>query len=87
MEAPAWWAFPPSFTLQPVADTRAKQVASWGDFVVGHCRWAAPRPPSPAPPPPPPLPHPPAAPRLRLREPNSPGTSPQQTPPPGGARR
>jgi ESCRT-II complex subunit VPS25 len=38
MEAPAWWAFPPSFTLQPVADTRAKQVAAWGDFVVGHCR-------------------------------------------------
>ena len=47
MEAPAWWAFPPSFTLQPVADTRAKQVAAWGDFVVGHCRWAAPPPPSP----------------------------------------
>ena len=86
MEAPAWWAFPPSFTLQPVADTRAKQVASWGDFVVGHCRWAAPRPPSPAPPPPPPPPSPCGAP------PAPPGTElardvPAADPPPGGARR
>ncbi|OMP88272.1 Vacuolar protein-sorting-associated protein 25 [Diplodia seriata] len=35
---PPHYSFPPFFTLQPVAATRASQLASWSAHVQAHCR-------------------------------------------------
>ncbi len=36
---PAFHAFPPSFTLQPVPATRAKQTQLWCDLIRAYCRF------------------------------------------------
>ncbi len=35
---PWQYQFPPFFTLQPHAETRAKQVAAWSSLVLDYCR-------------------------------------------------
>ena len=35
---PAFHSFAPSFTLQPVEATRAKQVSLWCDLIRSYCR-------------------------------------------------
>ena len=36
-EMPAFYSYPPYFTLQPVAATRAKQSASWRKLILEYC--------------------------------------------------
>mmetsp|Transcript_45525 Transcript_45525/g.87042 ORF Transcript_45525/g.87042 Transcript_45525/m.87042 type:complete len:178 (-) Transcript_45525:1465-1998(-) len=36
---PAFYSYPPYFTLQPVADTREKQVKLWMDLILQYCRY------------------------------------------------
>ena len=35
---PPFHSYPPSFTLQPVRETRDKQSAMWGDLILAYCR-------------------------------------------------
>jgi hypothetical protein len=37
-EWPWQYRFPPFFTIQPNEETRAKQVAGWGDLICDYCR-------------------------------------------------
>jgi len=37
-QPPAWYSFPPYFTLQPVRETRERQLALWREFIVEYCR-------------------------------------------------
>ena len=37
-EFPDFYSYPPYFTLQPVKETREKQLASWRNLVVTYCR-------------------------------------------------
>ena len=36
-QTPAFYEYPPYFTLQPVAATRAKQSASWRKLILEYC--------------------------------------------------
>ncbi|KAB1200110.1 Vacuolar protein sorting-associated protein 25 [Morella rubra] len=35
---PQFFNYPPYFTLQPVRDTRDKQVQLWKDLILDYCR-------------------------------------------------
>ena len=35
---PSFWSYPPYFTLQPISETREKQVSSWTDLILQYCR-------------------------------------------------
>lgn len=37
-EFPFFWSFPPYFTLQPVEETRRKQVALWCELILRWCK-------------------------------------------------
>lgn len=34
---PSWFAYPPSFTVQPVEDTFSKQSALWSSLILSYC--------------------------------------------------
>mmetsp|Transcript_21634 Transcript_21634/g.38564 ORF Transcript_21634/g.38564 Transcript_21634/m.38564 type:complete len:176 (-) Transcript_21634:86-613(-) len=38
MELPKFWSYPPYFTLQPVAETREKQISLWHDLILSYCK-------------------------------------------------
>jgi len=37
-EFPKFHNYPPYFTLQPVADSRAKQISWWKDLILKYCK-------------------------------------------------
>ncbi|XP_011500950.1 PREDICTED: vacuolar protein-sorting-associated protein 25 [Ceratosolen solmsi marchali] len=38
MDWPWQYSFPPFFTLQPHAETKAKQIAAWKNLILNYCR-------------------------------------------------
>eukprot|EP00873_Tetraselmis_striata_P040747 jgi/Tetstr1/461011/TSEL_006161.t1 len=38
MELPKFWSYPPYFTLQPVAETREKQISLWHNLLLNYCK-------------------------------------------------
>lgn len=35
---PSFWSYPPYFTLQPIKETREKQIALWCELILDYCR-------------------------------------------------